>query len=183
MTRKWVEGSEVDEGGHDKIRPAYREKFADRSMSRDFAERAWRLFLEKGDHYTEYRMLEEQYRVTGCPNCPVVSKGGKGNPTPAVDPNVGYLLDGVDDNEDWDLNGARGGEPAQRVGVKRRLLDLQDECRTEKWRDSRSVAKAVELAKEFLRPSDVLVNTISASEVTVSTGGDTTEIAAVLNKG
>lgn len=48
---------------------------------------------------------------------------------PAADPIVHSFPEGVDDNDDWDFDGAIGGEPAQGVGMKRMLLDLLDECR------------------------------------------------------
>lgn len=50
--RKRAHGTEVPEGGHDEIRPVYREGFADRVMSCDFNERAWHLALDKYANYT-----------------------------------------------------------------------------------------------------------------------------------
>lgn len=49
MTRKRADGSEITEGGHDEICQVYREEFADRSTSRNFAEQAWHMFLDKCD--------------------------------------------------------------------------------------------------------------------------------------
>lgn len=63
MTCKRADVSKVSEGGHDEIRPVYREEFANRGMSHDFAERAWHLLLKKGEDYTEYPAWEEQERV------------------------------------------------------------------------------------------------------------------------
>lgn len=59
MTRKRADGTEATERGHDEIRPVFREKFYDHGMSCDFAEQPLHLFLEKGNVYTEYSMLEK----------------------------------------------------------------------------------------------------------------------------
>lgn len=64
--RKREDGSEVAEGGHDEIRPTYRDKFAAR-ISFLFAEREWHLSLEKKDDFMEYPMSENSiaYLVIG----------------------------------------------------------------------------------------------------------------------
>lgn len=63
-TRRRCEGTKIRKDGNDKIRPVYSEELADRGMSRDFAEWARNLFLEKCEDYIEYRMLGERDRVT-----------------------------------------------------------------------------------------------------------------------
>lgn len=76
------------------------------------AERPRHLFLENGDNYMEYPMLEERDCVTSYRNSPIVSEGCQGNLTPGADTNVDSLSVGVDDDEDWDFNGAIGKESA-----------------------------------------------------------------------
>lgn len=51
VTRKLAARTEIARGGHDEVRPIYREEFADFGMSRLFAERNWQLFLQKGNDY------------------------------------------------------------------------------------------------------------------------------------
>lgn len=74
------------------------EKFADRGLFRDSAERTWHMSLEKRDDDTEYTMLAEQDRETSYGDSPVASEGSQGNLTPAADPIINNLLDSVDDN-------------------------------------------------------------------------------------
>lgn len=62
--------------------------------------------------------------MTGYRNCPVVLEGEQGNLTLVADPNVHNLLEGVYDDEEWDFDGVRGGESAQRASKKRKFLDL-----------------------------------------------------------
>lgn len=62
--------------------------------------------------------------MTGHRNSPVVLESGRENLTPGGDPNVDKFSKGVDDDKNWDFDVAIGGESAQHVGVKRRLLDL-----------------------------------------------------------
>lgn len=45
MTLTRVDGAEVTESGQNVIRPFFHEEFANRGVSRDFAERALHLFL------------------------------------------------------------------------------------------------------------------------------------------
>lgn len=73
-TRRRADETIVTDCGHDEIRPVTREEFADRGMSRDFADRAWNEFLEKSDIYTEYPMLKEQDRVKGYRNIRMASE-------------------------------------------------------------------------------------------------------------
>lgn len=56
----------------------------------------------------EYYLLEEKDRVTSYRNGSVVSAGGQCNLTPGVDPNGKNLPEGVDDDEDWEFDGAIG---------------------------------------------------------------------------
>lgn len=125
-----MDGSEVTEGNQDKSCPVYRGKFAYRDISHVLTEQAWHLFLEKHDDYTEYPNLVEQDRVTGYRTDPVDSEGFQENPMPGTDWSVENLTEGVDDNDDTNFDGDTGGESAQRVGMKRKLLDLQNECRS-----------------------------------------------------
>lgn len=90
-------------------------------MSRDFAGWAWNLLLGKSDDCTEYAVLEEQNRVTGCHNGAMVSKGGQENLMLGADPNLDNLPEVFDDDVDWQFIGAIGGEFAQRVGMTRKL--------------------------------------------------------------
>lgn len=52
------DGTEASEGGHDRIRPIYREDCTSYSSAQYFAERACHWFLYKGNDYTEYSMLD-----------------------------------------------------------------------------------------------------------------------------
>lgn len=75
----------------------------------------------------------------------MVSEGAQENLTPGADPNVDMFPKGADDYEDWDFDGAIGGESAQHVGLKRSLLSLQDDCCIKKRRLPKRGAKAFEL--------------------------------------
>lgn len=57
--------------------------------------------------------------------------------------------------EDWDLEDLVEMDSVERVGVKRRLRDLQDSCRTKRRRIPETIADAVGLAAELV--SDVAV--------------------------
>lgn len=109
--RNRAEGTEITECGHDDVRPILRAEIADDGISRLSVERALQSFLETRKDYTEYPMLERQDHVTGYRNDPIVSKGGQGVPTPRADPDFDKLLEVVDDDDDWDLNGAVGKDP------------------------------------------------------------------------
>lgn len=77
MTRRRADETEVTEKGHIEIHPIYREKFADRGMSHDFAERPCNLFLENRDDYSKYLVLHRPDRVTGYRNSLVASRERK----------------------------------------------------------------------------------------------------------
>lgn len=66
VTQKWLDWTEINDCSHYELCSIYGKEFADSGMSRLYAEHAWHLFLENGDDYTMYQMLEEQDRVTGC---------------------------------------------------------------------------------------------------------------------
>lgn len=125
VTRKRADISEDTESVHADIHPVYRGELANRGMSRNFAELASHLLLEKCDDYTEYSMLDEQDRVSGYRNRPVASERAQENITSAANPNIDNLLKGVDDDDDLDFDGAIDVESAQRDCVKRYLQDLQ----------------------------------------------------------
>lgn len=103
-------------------------------------------------------MLEEQDCVTCYRNSPVASEGPQSNLTPGEDPNIYRLPKGRKDVEDWEFIDAIVGESVQSVGVKRKLLNLQDKCRAKEKRVTPNVAEAAELAQELLRSSHVLVD-------------------------
>lgn len=126
MPRNCANGTEVIEGGHDDIRLVYRGKFADRGMSYIFTQCVWRLFLEKGEDYTEYPILEEKARVMGYRDGPVASEETHGYLKSGADIIFEKLPKGVEDDDDWDFDGAIDGESAQDVDIKRKLQDLQD---------------------------------------------------------
>lgn len=81
MMSRRADGTKLTEGGHNEIRLVYREEFADRGMSRDFAERAWHRFFETADNYKKYPVSDEQNRVTGYRICPGTSERAQGNLT------------------------------------------------------------------------------------------------------
>lgn len=68
---------------------------------------------------------------------------------PCTDPDFDNHSEGVDNDDDWDFDGDMGGEYAQRVDVKPKLQDWQNECWTKKEKVVTNVAKAVELARKF----------------------------------
>lgn len=127
-------------------------------------------------------MLEEQDLVTGYQNRPVGSEGGQEHLTSGADLNVDILSKSVDDDNDWDFDGAVDGKYAQHIGMKPKLLDLQDECWTKKWRVLSNVSEAVELSYELLRSAHVPVHTVPSSKAPVTTGGGTTGLTAELDK-
>lgn len=91
MTLNRADGTEITCDGHYKIHPVYLEESANRGVSRDFAERAWQLFLEKGDDYTKCLVLEKQDHVTRFLKSPFASEGAKGSFSPSADPNIDKL--------------------------------------------------------------------------------------------
>lgn len=113
-------------------------------------------------------MLWEQNRVTGYRHGSGVSKGGQENLTPGADPNVDTLLEGVGDNENWDFDGAIGEKSAQRIGTKRQLLSLQNECRTKRRRIPTNDAGVVGLAEDLLCSADGSVRTAPSSNIYLS---------------
>lgn len=66
--------------------------------------------------------------------------------------------------------------------MKRRLLDLQDKYEIKKRRVTTSFTEAVELIREFLWPTNVLINTVPSSEVLVTTGEDITQISGQFDR-
>lgn len=66
-------------------------------------ERAWHLFLKRGDDYTEYSMLKEQDPATGYRISSVAFEGGYAILATGVDPNVANLSRGAGDDDEWDL--------------------------------------------------------------------------------
>lgn len=69
-------------------------------MPREFSERAWHVFSEKGDDYTEYSMLDEQGRVMGRRTSTVAAVATQGNFLPFLDSNIANLPEGVDEDDD-----------------------------------------------------------------------------------
>lgn len=102
--------------------------------------------MEKEDDNTKYSILEKQDRLSGYLDSPVVLESIQSNLTPRADPVIDNLPEGVGDDNAWNFDGAICEEFAQRVGVKRKLLDLQNECRAKKRRVLTNVAEAVDLA-------------------------------------
>lgn len=123
-------------------------------------------------------MLHEQDRVTCYRNSAGVLVRVQGNITRVANQDVNKLLKSVDDDEERNSDGVIRGVSTQRVGVKRKLLDLRDECRAKQRRIPANVAVADELAHELLQPADVSVSSIPALEVPTTTGGNATVLAA-----
>lgn len=145
MTRKRADRTEIFDGGRDGIGPVYREELADSGMSHDFAEWSWHSFRVKGDDYAEYPTLDERDLGTGYQNSPVVLERLQGDLTPGADPNIGNLLEGVEDDNDWAFDGTIRGESTKILSVKRKMQDFQDECREKKQKVPNNVAETVEL--------------------------------------
>lgn len=127
-------------------------------------------------------MLEEQDGESGYRDSPVVSEGVQEDLAPGAHPDVDNRPENFDDDDDLDLCGAIVGEFAQRDGVKWKSLDLHDECWTMKRRVSTNVTGAVESAQKSLQTTDALATAILPSEVSVSPPGETTTLAAELDK-
>lgn len=108
-------------------------------------------------------MLEEHDHVTGFRNSPVASEGDEKNVMLVANPNVDNLSEMVDDDDDLDFYGAIGGESAQGVCLRPKLLALQDECPIKKRRVPMNVAEVVELEQETLQSTDVSFNTVPSS--------------------
>lgn len=66
---------------------------------------------------------------------------------PAVDNDT--LLD-VNEDDDWELKGAVGLDTVDRAGLKRKMQELQEECRAMKGEAPTSVAEAFTLTNEQL---------------------------------
>lgn len=105
-------------------------------------------------------MFEEQYCVTVFRDSTLASVGGQWNLTPGADADIDNLSEAVDDDDDWDVNGAIDGEPAQRICVKRKFLDLPHECWSKKQGAPTSVLEAVEFAQKLLLSTDTSVNAV-----------------------
>lgn len=180
VTCKCAYGTEATKCGYDKILLICQEELAELSTSRDFDEQVWHRFLEKGGDSVEYAMSDEQHRVTGYQSSPVTCKGTQENLTHDVDLNSDTLREAVDDDEHWDLDGSRGEESAQRVGVKRRLQDWQDKCQTKRWKALINITEADELAQKLLRSSDASTDTEPPLEAPSTTRVNVFKLSAEL---
>lgn len=60
------------------------------------------------------------------------SEGAQGNSISGADPIIRNFLEALDYDENWKFDRAIDEESAQRVYVKHRIHDLQDEYRIEK---------------------------------------------------
>lgn len=78
--------------------------------------------------------------------------------------NIDNLPNVVDYDGDWDFDGAIGGEAAQRVGLKRKLLSLQDECRTKTRRVPMNSTEMVELPYELLQSKNASADAVPSCE-------------------
>lgn len=61
-------------------------------------------------------MLKEQDRPSDCRGSLVVSEGRQGKLTPCANSCIDNFPEGNDDDDDWEFDGAIGGEPLQSVG-------------------------------------------------------------------
>lgn len=136
----------------------------------------WHLFYNKGDDYTEYRKSEIQDHVARYRIGLLFLEDCQSNISLDADPDVYNLAERVDDDVDWDFNGAVGRRSAQLIGAKWWLLDLQNKCGTKIHRVPTSLDEVAELAQDLLWMADALVNSVSSSEVLVPTIGNTTEL-------
>lgn len=76
--------------------------------------------MENGDAYRECLMFVEQYRVTNYRNSAAASEGSQWNLARVADLNIENIPEGIDDDDDWDFDGAIVVETAQLVGMKRK---------------------------------------------------------------
>lgn len=104
------------------------------------------------------------------------------NLTPGAVSHVDSVPEAVDDDEDWDFDGATGGESAQRVGMKRKEQNLQSECWTKNWKNLTNVTEIVLLVQKSLLLADGPVNTVPPSEFPVTTEGSSTGLGTELDK-
>lgn len=95
-----------------------------------------------------------------------------------MNPNIDNLPEDVDHDDDWDSNGAQGGESAQLVHVKQMFPNFQDKCRKMERKVPTNVTEAVQLARELLRSDEVPLNTLPSSIVLVIAEEDTTWLTA-----
>lgn len=137
--------------------------------------------FEEGGDYTEYRMWEEINRILGYRDSLVNPEGAQDSSAPGADPNIDNITEGVDNIDEWGFAGTVDRASVQSVGVKRKLIDLRDECRAKQRRFPTNVAEGVGLAQEIMR-SDTGVNVVMLSDFTVTTNGDATTLAEELDK-
>lgn len=64
--------------------------------------------------------------------------------------------------------------------MKRKLVDLQNECRTKEQKGPTNVADGVELSQELLCSSDVPVDVILSPQILTDPGGGATELSTEL---
>lgn len=136
--------------------------------------------FKKKDDYTEYPSLEVQDRVSDYHDSPVVLGGDQGSITMGADPNFGYYLEGVDDDDDWDLGGVEGREVVGQASVKRKPFNLQGDCRAKKQKVLTNVVEALELARDLLQ-SNAIVNVVPQLDVLVASNKDVATITAALD--
>lgn len=103
--------------------------------------------------------------MMGCRSSPMASEGPQGYLTSGADPAFDDLSETADDDEDWVFDGAIGENSVQRVDVKRRIHDLQDECCINNRTVLINVINEIELVKEFLSSSGAITGFIITSEV------------------
>lgn len=70
--------------------------------------------------------------MTGYRSSPAASEGMQQNFSLGADPWFNDLPEGVDDDDDWGLDGAVGGESVSRARMKRKSPDLREACRKKK---------------------------------------------------
>lgn len=76
---------------------------------------------------------------------------------------------------------AIGGESAQRIGMKRKLVGLQDESQAKRQSVPTNVTEVDELFQELVQ-CDAGLNAISSLEIPVTTTRDATSLAAEVDK-
>lgn len=119
-------------------------------MSGAYASEVWKRFIENGKDLTDLPILDGQDALMAEEEEVVVV-----DPVVAAVPAVynDAFLD-VNEDEDWELEGAVGLEDVERPGLKRKLRELQEKRPFKRQKVSTSVAEAFTLASKLLSSAD-----------------------------
>lgn len=162
IMRRNTAGVEVAEGGRAELRPKCLAAYADRGMTIKLAKKAWQQYLALRIDCFELLSLATQDAHIGRTASPVLFAVAGG--ATVADTEVVEVPD--DDKGAYVLEGTICLDEAERVGVKRRFCDLQENCCAKRRRVPSTVADAFDLAEELLAGVDTVTSIAqSATEV------------------